>query len=313
MKNRRSITVSSLGFPQLSYPVKHGEEAVEAVKAHLDFQLSFVLPDKPDLIVFPEACDRYSTHTMTERKRYYEYRGDQIRDHLSAVARDNGCYIAYSAARLQADGSYRNTTELLGRTGETVGSYNKNHCVVTEISDGGILCGKSAPVIETDFGRVGMVICFDLNFDELRRKYFVQQPDLLLFSSMYHGGLMQNYWAYSVGAYFVSAVAGEESAVINPVGEKVARSTNYSPYLTATVNLDFQQVHLDFNWDNLKAAKARYGAGITIFDPGRTGVVLLSSNLPDKSSLEICHEFEIELWRDYYNRSMAARHANIEP
>ena len=313
MKNRKSITVSSLGFPQLSHPVKHGDEAVEAVKAHLDFQLSFVLPNRPDLIVFPEACDRYSTHTMVERKRYYECRGDRIRDHLAAVARENRCYIAYSAARRQADGSYRNTTELLDREGNTVGSYNKNHCVVTEISDGGILCGKSAPVFETDFGRVGMVICFDLNFDELRRKYFAERPDLLLFSSMYHGGLMQNYWAYSIGSYFVSAVAGEECAVINPAGEKVAHSTNYSPYLTATVNLDFQQVHLDFNWDKLKAAKARYGVGVTLFDPGRTGVVLLSSNLPDKSSLDICREFEIELWRDYYDRSMAARHANIEP
>ena len=124
---------------------------------------------------------------------------------------------------------------------------------------------------------------------------------------------MQNYWAYSVGSYLVSAVSGEECAVINPAGEKVSHSTNYSPYLTASINLDFQQVHLDFNWDKLKAAKARYGNGVTIFDPGRTGVVLLSSNLPALSSLEICREFEIELWRDYYNRSMAARHANIEP
>lgn len=98
-----------------------------------------------------------------------------------------------------------------------------------------------------------------------------------------------------------------------PCGGKGTHSTNYSPYLTASINLDFQQVHLDFNWDKLKAAKARYGNGVTIFDPGRTGVVLLSSNLPALSSLEICREFEIELWRDYYNRSMAARHANIEP
>ena len=141
MKNRKVVTVSSLGFPQLSYPVKHGRDAVKAVMEHLAFQLSFVLPNHPDLIIFPEACDRYSTHTMAERKSYYEYRGDQIRDYLAAVARENRCYIAYSAARLQADGSYRNTTELLDREGNTAGSYNKNHCVVTEISDGGILCG----------------------------------------------------------------------------------------------------------------------------------------------------------------------------
>ena len=44
MKNRKVVTVSSLGFPQLSHPVKHGRDAVKAVMEHLAFQLSFVLP-----------------------------------------------------------------------------------------------------------------------------------------------------------------------------------------------------------------------------------------------------------------------------
>ena len=72
----------------------------------------------------------------------------------------------------------------------------------------GSLCGKDAPVFECDFGRVAFAICFDLNFDELRLKYVKAKPDLIIFSSMYHGGLMQAYWAYSCRAYFVGAIAG---------------------------------------------------------------------------------------------------------
>ena len=306
MKNRKVVTVSSLGFPQLSYPVKHGRDAVKAVMEHLAFQLSFVLPNHPDLIIFPEACDRYSTHTMAERKSYYEYRGDQIREYLAAVARDNRCYIAYSAARLQADGSYRNTTELLDREGNTAGSYNKNHCVVTEISDGGILCGKSAPVIETDFGRVGMVICFDLNFDELRRKYFAQQPDLLLFSSMYHGGLMQNYWAYRTGAHFIGAFSGEAS-VVNPLGRTLETGTPERPDVVRTVNPDCLQVHWDYNREPLARARAKYGDEVSHTEVDRLGVVLLSSRRPGKSAREIAAEFHIAPWEAYYRETVDAR------
>jgi len=61
--------------------------------------------------------------------------------------------------------------------------------VIEETTQDGVLCGKEAPVFECDFGRVACAICFDLNFDELRLKIAKARPDLILFCSMYHGGL----------------------------------------------------------------------------------------------------------------------------
>ncbi len=313
MKKRREITVSTLGFPQMSHPILHGQEAVEAVMKNFDFQLQFVLPNKPDIIIFPEACDRFSTHTMAERKKYYDVRGEQILNYMQNVAKTNQCYVVYSAARQMADGTYRNSSILLDRQGRMTAVYNKNHCVVTEISNGGILCGKNAMVVETDFGKVGFAICFDLNFHELREQYVANPPDLLLFSSMYQGGVMQNMWAYTIGCYLAGAVANEENTIINPVGEKVCHSTRYSPYLSCKVNLDYQVVHLDFNWDKLIALRKKYGSEVTVFDGGQTGVVLVSSTSATISSAKMCEEFEIELWRNYYMRSLKARQANIEP
>ncbi len=307
MKQRGFAKIATLGFPQLSYPVLHGETAVNAMIDHLKFQLDFVLPNRPDLILFPEACDRFSTHTMTERLDYYRDRGDRIRDMLADVAAANRCYIGYSAARSEPDGTWRNTTELIGRDGSTLAKYNKNHCVTTEISDGKILCGEAPVVCETDFGKVGFVICFDLNFQELREKYRALHPDLLLFSSMYHGGLMQNFWAYDLNTYLAASVCGVEAGMVNPVGCDVARSSNYSPYLVTEINLDFEVAHLDFNWNKLQAARKKYGEEIDIFDGGKTGVVMLSSKHPERTALDVCREFEIELWRDYYRRSLAAR------
>ncbi len=311
-KKRREIVVSTLGFPQLSNPVLYGQEAVDAVIKNLDFQLSFVLPNQPDVIVFPEACDRFSTHTIEERKSYYRLRGNQILEHLCQVAKEHSCYIAYSAVRVMADGSFRNSTQFIDRQGEVVSIYNKNHCVVTEISDANILCGKEPIIVETDFGRVGFVICFDLNFHELREQYVKLKPDLLLFSSMYQGGVMQSVWAYTIGCYFVGAVADEENTIINPVGVKVANSTRYSPYLTRKINLDYRVVHLDFNWNGLMAMREKYGQQVDIYDGGQTGVVLVSSNSNEFTADEVCQEFGVTFWEDYYQQSLAARVGNTE-
>ncbi len=305
----RFVTISLLG-PAPMYGVKlFGQDAVNCMIDYWNEQISPVLADKPDLIILPEACDRFPQHSMKERKEYYKFRSNKVRDFLSGIARQNNCYIAYSAAREMGDGTYRNSTQLLDRGGNITGIYNKNHLVVDETTEGGILCGKDAPIFKTDFGTVACAICFDLNFHELINKYAAQRPDLIIFSSLYHGGLMQNYMAYHCRAHFAGSIAGQECTIINPVGEKIARSTNYFCRVTATVNLDCKIVHLDCNWTKLQAAKYKYGKGVKIFDPGHLGAILLSSETESTTVDDIIKEFQIETWDEYYEHSMKHRHA----
>ncbi|MCP4641369.1 MAG: carbon-nitrogen hydrolase family protein [bacterium] len=314
----RHITISTLGPESLQFGPEgklHGQEALDRMLAHWRDLIDRVLPDEPDLIVVPEACDRFLEHSTEERLDYYRFRGDTVRDFFADVARDNGCYVAYSAVREMDDGTWRNSTQIIDRGGHVAGIYNKNHVVVEETTEYGVLCGKDAPIIECDFGRVACAICFDLNFDEVRLKYAKERPDLVVFCSMYHGGLMQAYWAYSCRAHFVTAVAGAPSAILSPVGETIATTTNYFPYVTARVNLDCKVVHLDYNWDKLRAAKVKYGRGVTIADPGHLGCVLLTCEMDDTTVDDVIREFDIEIWDDYMARALAHHHdpANIEP
>ena len=230
-----------------------------------------------------------------------------MRDFFAGIAKKNRCYIAYAGARLLPDGSRRNSIQLIDRNGNITGIYNKNHLVPAETFHMGILCGKDAPVFETDFGRVAMAICFDLNFHELLEKYAVQRPDLIIFSSLYHGGIMQKYWAYHCRSHLVAAFP-DECTVVNPLGETIARSSNYSKLLTATVNLDNIVVHLDENTEKLSLLKRKYGRCVTIQDPGFLGAVLVTSELPDISAKEMIAEFKIETWDEYYARCLAHRH-----
>lgn len=310
------VKVSSLGrrvsdaFGETDYL-----KLIERMKLLWKREIEKVLPDKPDLIVLPECCDEFSGLSSKENIEYYRVRKDQIRDYFMEIAKENNCYIAYSAMREVPDGSLRNSTQLIDRNGNIAGIYNKNHPTIRDTEINGTLYGKDADLIECDFGTVACAICFDLNFDELRLKYVEQKPDIILFSSYYHGGLMQNYWAYSCRSYFVGCIMGLENTIISPVGEVVARSTNYFNYITHNINLDYIVCHLDYNWHKLDEIKVKYGTKVNIFDPGYLGAVLVSSESDEFTAMDLVKEFELELLDEYFQRCRNHRSmpGKIEP
>ncbi len=310
-KKKGYVKIATIGSNSLSVSSNTApQKVVDKMIAHWRNRFAQVLPDRPDLIVVPEACDRPSGFSLEKKLEYYKVRKNQIRDFFAKVAKENNCYIVYSAARQAKDGSWRNSSVMLDRKGKVAGIYNKNHVVIEETTKAGILCGRDAPIIECDFGRVAFAICFDLNFDELRLKYKKAKPDLIIFSSMYHGGLMQAYWAYSCRCHFVGAIAGRatRSQIINPLGQVVASNTNYFDFVVANVNLDCALAHLDYNWGRLRKLKAKYGPKVKITDPGRLGAVLVSSEDEKTSVEDMVKEFEIELLDDYMARALAHRH-----
>jgi len=308
-RKRGHVRIATLGPRSPSVGANTEPQAVvDQVIAHWTREFSQVLPDRPDLIVVPEACDRVTGLSRERLVEYYRVRKNQIRDFFAQVAAGNHCYVVYSAAREMDDGTWRNSSALIDRQGRVVGVYNKNHVVIEETTESGILCGREAPVFDCDFGRVAFAICFDLNFDELRQKYVQAKPDLIVFSSMYHGGLMQACWAYSCRAHFVGAINGLPCEIRNPMGEVIASSTNYFDYAVAEVNLDCRLAHLDYNWGRLRDLKNKYGPKVKVADPGFLGCVLISSEDEMVPVDDMIAEFQIELLDDYMARALTHRH-----
>jgi len=308
MANR--VRISTIGAAPLGLqPTVDVAEALDLVRKQWEKEIRQVLPDRPDLIVLPEACDLPGHWPPRRIQEYYRARGNRMLDFFAGVAREHRCYIAYAAVREADDGTWRNSVILLDRRGEIAGIYNKNHVTMAECDDYGVLYGSGAPIIECDFGRVACAICFDLNFEELRLRYAAARPDLIIFCSMYHGGLMQAYWAYSCRCHLVSAVSRLPSAILSPVGTVIASSTNYFDFVTATVNLDCLVAHLDDQWDRLKALKEKYGRDVSIFDPGLLGPVLITSESEGRTAREMATEFSIEPIDDYFARCRAHRAA----
>lgn len=309
----RYVKVSAVSFPDYFTPSGTGgpEEWVSQVTQMLDACMEPVLPEQPDLIVFPEVCDRVIHVPLEQRLAYFEARGERILHHFEEAARRYHCNIAYPYDRRIAPGRYYNSLRLINRDGGTDGIYNKNYVVPNEFEEGYLMYGADAPVIRTDFGKAAGVICFDLNFEELRNRYRDQKPELLIFSSMFHGGVLQQVWATVCRCFLVGSVRGLPCTVVDPLGRVVASSTNYSRYVTSVINLDYELVHLDHHAAKLRAAKEKYKTGIKITDPGHMAYVMLSSESEDVTAAQVLEEFEIEPLDRYLERAARLRQSNL--
>ena len=297
------------GRPSFSFDKSSGSQrSVDRLIAFWKNQIDQVLPDKPDLILLPELCDVPNNIQSVDWRTYLQVRNTQITDLFALIAKTNHCYIAFGTLRIDDKGNLRNSGVLLNREGKVAGIYDKNFPTIGEIEDG-IRPGDETPVFECDFGRVAFVICFDLNFGELLRKYEAVKPDIILFPSNYHGGIMQQMWAYWCRSFFVGSIngGGTASEIRNPLGEIVATSTNYFDFAVTTINLDSRVVHLGYNFDKLDALKKKYGNAVTITDPGRLGPVLVSSESGEYNIDKILKEFDIESIDPYFNRSRKKR------
>lgn len=292
------ITVATIGASPSLDKNQEPQKLVNLVIAFWKQELAQVLPDKPDLIVLPEFCE-----LSDAGDEYLRVRKNQVLDYFASVAKANHCYIAFGMKREENEGVWRNSCVLLDRKGGIAGIYNKSFPTIGEM-EGGIKAGNEAPIFQCDFGTVGVAICFDLNFDELREKYASKKPDLILFSSMYHGGLAQSIWAFTCRSHFIGSVyKGTPSEIRNPMGEVIASTTNYFDFSVAKINLDCKLVHLDYNWPRLKALKEKYGEAVTIADPGKLGSVLVTSEDKNVTVAQMIREFDLELLDDYLNRA----------
>jgi len=301
-----TVSLISAAPPVSTAPDRANE--VDTVTAFWTEQLGQVLSNRPDLVVLPEACE--SPH-IAPGMDVCARRDADLLDYFSGVARQHRTWLAVPTLRPAEDGRQYNSIRLLDRQGQVQGVYDKNYPTIGEI-EAGIAPSDRAEVIDTEFGRVAGVICFDLNFRSLLLRYVEQQPDLVLFCSMYHGGLMQSIWAYWCRAHFVGAISGVPGQILSPQGELLGEATNYTNHVTRRINLDCCIAHLDYNWEKLAAMKRKYGPEVEIDDPGRLGSVLITSRSDRVSASQMVEEMGVERLDDYFHRAIGVRDGAIE-
>lgn len=89
-------------------------------------------------------------------------------NYLGTLAKQHDLYIVAGLFE-RADNLVYNVAAMMGPDGELVGVYRKVTLPREEISRG-ICPGSEYPVFDTRFGKVGMMVCYDVFFPEVARK-----------------------------------------------------------------------------------------------------------------------------------------------
>lgn len=230
-------------------------------------------------------------------------------DRIQDLAYELQLYIIWPRYETSPEGP-RNTSILVSPKGEVVGRYYKVFPTIGEI-ESGIVPGTSCPVFETEFGKVAMIICFDLNFIELRDELRSKQPDVVFFSSMYRGGIQLQEWALDLGCYMVSAISAELGRIIDR-GGKILKLATYEALIAERVNLNQRQLHMDYNWNKMDNMLEKYAPDLTFDYYTQEAMYVIGYEGEDRDVDDILREFGLEFKSDYFARSRQVRQKKLE-
>jgi predicted amidohydrolase len=134
-----------------------------------------------DLVVLPELWatgyfrfDRYASVAQT--------RNGVIVTALAAAAQRLGAYVVGGSFVERADsGALQNTSFVVDPAGDVIGWYPKTHVFGYGSREAELIEPGSGPVtVQTELGRLGVAICYDLRFPELFRALVDQRADLIV-------------------------------------------------------------------------------------------------------------------------------------
>jgi len=133
-----------------------------------------------DLALLPE----YLNVMGVEEDEWEEIAADAglVQDVAAAAAR-HAMYVALPVLEVR-DGARYNTVLVLDRRGDVVGRYDKTHLTAVERRDLHVVAGNTYPVHELDFGRIGIMTCYDGHFPEVARILALNGAEVVLFPSL---------------------------------------------------------------------------------------------------------------------------------
>jgi len=159
---------------------------------------------------------------------------------LGELARRHHAYVAAGVYEREGPALYT-TAVLVDREGRFVGKYRKIY-VPREETEGGISPGSDYPVFETDFGKVGMMICFDSTYPDPARGLALRGAEIILLPIW--GGFQTLMQARALENHVFLATSGYDcpTEIFDPTGKIIATAPENGTAAIATVDLNKRYV-----------------------------------------------------------------------
>ena len=214
-----------------------------------------------DLVVLPEMfCCPYQTANFPV---YAEKEGGEHWSLMAGSARDNQVYlVAGSMPELDEAGRAFNTAYVFDRQGKQIGKHRKMHLFDIDVTGGQkfkesetLSPGSQVTVFDTEFCKVGLMICYDVRFPELSRLMVDQGAKIIIVPAAFNMTTGPAHWeilfrtraldnqVFMVGAAparqtDASYVSYGNSIIVSPWGDVMVRLDETEGMASAELDLD---------------------------------------------------------------------------
>jgi predicted amidohydrolase len=242
----RNVTIASVNLrprgPQSSdQSVKQFVELVERS-----------VPANADLILLPEGI------TVVGTGKKYADVSETIPGPTTAtlgeLARKRKAYIAAGIYEREGQVVY-NTAVLLDRQGKLAGKYRKVYLPREEMEQ--LAPGNDYPVFKTDFGTVGMMICYDVFFSDPARGLATKGAEIVLLPIWGGDQTLAKARAIENQIYLVASGYDHPTYIMTPEGERIAAAPEPGSVAVATIDLNKSLRQVNTNLGDMRNRRPR--------------------------------------------------------
>lgn len=234
---------------------------------------------------------------------------DPMTKRVRALAKEYGTYIVHPLLVHGEDYDY-NSAYVIDREGNIIGRYDKTYPYWPELveknKEGGNFPGAlRQPVIDCDFGRIAIFICFDANFPDIWSYAAEQGAELILWPSAYGAGKQLEAHALNNHYYIVSSTSSGHCMAFDINGERIVNVHHDRPFVQwITLDLDRCIFHENYNLDRLHRLVSEKPPRVEVEKhwPEEQWIIVRSA-MEGVSAREVCREAGMEELRDYKIRS----------
>jgi predicted amidohydrolase len=296
----REVWIGSFSQMNLTAPTQ--ENMVDQIFKRLENILVY----QPDIICLPEGFPfgnvekKYST---PERVIASEYGLGKAAE----FSIKNRCYLVCPVVTSENGKAY-NSAVIFDRKGQKIGEYRKAHLTEGEINEGLTPGPLRPPVFKTDFGIIGVQICFDLLWEDSWAALKEQGAEMVFFASAFAGGQAVNAKAWRYQYAVVSSTRKNTSKICDITGEVISQTGIWNANLIcAPVNLEKAFLHLWPYNRRFNEIQQRYGKKVLISIFHEEEWAVIESRSPEVKVKDILKEYELATFEELVRESTIAQ------
>ncbi|MCC6539814.1 MAG: carbon-nitrogen hydrolase family protein [Bryobacterales bacterium] len=185
-----------------------------------------------------------------------------MQEAFARTAREHRCYIVAPTYLKEAARRCTNAAVLIDRRGEAVGTYRKMHLVVGadgKTMEGGATPGRENPVFACDFGKLGIQICYDIEFDNGWRDLAAKGAEIIAWPTQSPQTTQPATRAAAGQCYIVSSTWRHNASIFEPTGKIAAQLKAPGQTLVEEIDLSYAILPWSGKLGNGRALTAKYG------------------------------------------------------